>query len=101
MKIRPAGWCWIGLAAGVAVADVILIRKEQATMSEVFGDRLAHQTHRWLLAAAWVGLTAHLFGKVIPEELHGLDPISHLARLLEPQVPPAVADFIDRVVVDQ
>jgi hypothetical protein len=87
MKIRPGGWAWFGLAAGVAAVDFVLIETDHETMSEVFGDALKHPVHRWPVILVWAGLTLHLFGNLLPSwlrPLKKLDPISNLARALTP-----------------
>lgn len=83
--LRPAGWCWVGLTAGVACADVVLIRKDQETMSEVLGEALRHPAKRGFLVSVWAVLTLHLFAELIPARLRSrlshLDPIGFLADL--------------------
>lgn len=84
-KLRPGGWCWVGLAGSVATADVLLIRSGKATMSEVFGDALRHPGRRWAVLAAWGILTVHLFGNILPRvatPIKRLDPIGAVARLI-------------------
>ena len=81
--MRPAGWCWAGLVAGVVAADVALIRKEHATMSEVFGDTLKDH-RRWFVMAAWLWLTVHLFGHFVPDRVRKFDPLGPLVELIQP-----------------
>lgn len=83
-KIRPGGWAWIGLTGYVLVADGALIKSDNSTMSEVFGDALKHPRRRWPVMLAWSLLTLHLFGNLLPrwfEPLKKLDPIGWVARL--------------------
>lgn len=87
LKIRPGGWCWIGVAVGVFIADAVLIETKHATMSEVFGDALKHPHRRWPVILAWGVLSLHLFGNLLPRiasPIKRLDPIGYLARLLTP-----------------
>ena len=84
-KLRPGGWCWVGLAGSVTAADVLLIRFGKATMSEVFGDALKHPGRRWLVLSAWAVLTLHLFGNILPRIAHPIkrfDPIGAVARII-------------------
>jgi hypothetical protein len=79
----------VGLAGAVATADVLLIRFGKATMSEVFGDALRHPARRWTVIAAWVVLSLHLFGNILPRfatPIKRYDPIGALARVLTPKV---------------
>lgn len=88
-KLRPGGWCWVGGAAAVATADVLLIRSGKATMSEVFGDALRHPTRRWAVLMAWLVLSLHLFGNILPRvatPIKRFDPIGAVARVLTPKV---------------
>lgn len=69
----------------VATADVLLIRSGKATMSEVFGDALRHPRKRWMVLVAWLVLSLHLFGNILPRAatpIKRLDPIGALARLI-------------------
>lgn len=84
--MRPGGWAWVGLAGGVLFTDIALIKTENATMSEVFGDSLKHPVKRWPVMVAWTILTLHLFGNLIPKWFSWVkqfDPIGALARLIE------------------
>lgn len=88
-RIRPGGWAWIGLTAGIVVMDYALIAKNQATMSEVFGNALSHPIKRWPVTITWFVLTLHLFGMLIPRKvafIKRFDPISGIARALTPKV---------------
>lgn len=88
-RIRPGGYAWIGLAGGVFLADLILIQSGQDTMSEVFGGALKHPVKRWPVSVAWVVLTLHLFGNLLPRiasPIKRFDPIGAVARLLTPRV---------------
>lgn len=90
-KIKPCGWAWIGLVGYVTIVDVILLRMEKHygepfnSMSEGFGRSLRHPIRRWPVIAAWVAVTVHLFGAIIPKRFEGLkyvDPVGILARFL-------------------
>lgn len=90
-KIKPCGWAWAGLVGYVTVVDVILIRLEKNyghpfnSMSEGFGRSLRHPIRRWPVVAAWVAVTTHLFGTLIPKRfdfLKYVDPIGIIARFL-------------------
>lgn len=89
MRLRPSGWAWFGLASYVAVVDAILLRLKKThgepycSMSEGFGDALAHPAKRWPVIAIWSILTVHLFGHFIPqrlEKIKSLDPLGFIAR---------------------
>ena len=88
-RLRRGGWGWIGLAVYVAAVDAWLIRARQHTLSEVFGDALKHPARRWPVVMAWVAITLHLFGELIPDRLRRclspIDPIGVLARVIEPR----------------
>jgi len=89
-RVRRGGWGWIGLAVYVAAVDVWLIRARRPTLSQVFGDALKHPARRWPVVVAWVAITLHLFGELIPPRLRSalspIDPIGALARAIEPRV---------------
>ena len=84
---RPGFWCWVGLFGYVALVDTYLIKKHQATLSEVWGDGLRHPLKRIPLMTLWIILTLHLFGEVLPKKLREhispLDPIGFTARAIE------------------
>ena len=87
-RMRWGAWGWAGLAVYVAAVDVVLIRKQRPTLSEVFGDAVSHPVRRWPVVVAWVAITLHLFGELIPDRLRSalspIDPIGALARAIEP-----------------
>lgn len=88
MALRPGGWAWVGLATGVIATDAVLIASKNATMSEVFGDTLKHPIKKWPVLAAWLILTLHLFGNLMPKPLEAIkryDPIRFVAHLLTPR----------------
>ena len=92
-KIRPAGWCWLGLSLYIISADTFLIVKERkghaqyCTMSTSFRDSLAHPIKRWPIILIWIGITFHLFDFFFPEPIRKYEP----ARLIGTRIikPPA------------
>ena len=88
-KIRPGGWAWIALPFVIGLVDWALIRSNNKTMSEVFGDSLAHPVKRFPVVLVWTVLTLHLFSELIPAKLRLIlkrfDPISGIAHLLTPK----------------
>lgn len=90
MGVRPSGYAWMGLAAYVAAVDILLLKAKKSrghpycSMSEGFGDALAHPIRRWLVIMVWAIVTLHLFGPVLPgsDRLSKYDPIGRLARIL-------------------
>lgn len=79
--MRPAGWCWVGLAIYVTLADAILIYGRKAgmegycTMSQAFEDALHHPVRRWPVVIAWSLVTFHLFDAWLPDSVQRIDPI--------------------------
>ncbi len=80
MRLRPGGWCWVGLGGGIVAADAILIWTDNPTMSQVFGQALEHPLRKWPVMFGAGVVVAHLFGRYIPTRLHPFDPIGQLAR---------------------
>jgi len=80
-KLRPAGWCWLGLTVYVINADAFLIYNERAgrtnyyTMSSAFRDAVKHPRKRWPIILAWLALTLHLFDFIIPIKIRQYDPL--------------------------
>lgn len=80
-KLRPAGWCWLGLSIYVISADTFLIIKETrghkdyCTMSTSFREALSHPIKRWPVIVMWIGLTFHLFDFFFPEHIKKYEPI--------------------------
>lgn len=86
--MRPPARAWLSLAGFVAAADAWLIYKANrtgdsyryATMSNAFGEALAHPKRRWYVIVSWGVLTAHLFGRFLPRWTRHIDPIGLLAN---------------------
>jgi len=80
-KIKPAGYCWLGLSLYVVSADMFLIVNERKdsekyyTMSSAFRDALAHPIKRWPVILMWLGLTFHLFDFFFPEHIKKYEPV--------------------------
>jgi hypothetical protein len=86
MKLRPAGYCWLGLTIYVIGADLFLLIQERKgkpnyyTMSSAFRDALRHPVRRWPVILMWLLLTFHLFDFFFPEKLRQLEPIGATGR---------------------
>lgn len=61
MKLTPATKFWIGLVGYVLLADTILWRTENHTMSVQWGQWLQTRKGQAACGAAWGIMTAHLF----------------------------------------
>lgn len=77
----------MGVTGSIIVIDSVLIRTNNPTLSEVFGDALKHPIKRWPVIVTWGLVTSHLFGEMMPEPLRSklgpYDPIGYVARKIE------------------
>lgn len=79
-KLSPAEKAWIGLATYVFAVDCGLLLTHKDAMTDAWRQALDHPIHRWIVIAAWVFTTKHLFfGKVLP----WLDPFGVIALAVE------------------
>jgi len=85
-KLRPAGWCWLGLSIYVVTADTFLIVQERkgkeqyCTMSTSFRYALAHPIKRWPVILIWGLVTFHLFDWFFPEQIRKYEPIRAIGK---------------------
>lgn len=86
MKLRPAGYSWLGLTIYVVAADTVLIIQERrglqtyCTMSTGFRTALQHPLKRWPVILIWLSITFHLFSFFFPENIRRFEPMGVVAR---------------------
>ena len=72
------GWGWAGIGLYVLVFDRVASRTRTDTLTAGF-DKALDAKARWLVAAAWTILTAHLY-RLIPKRIDPFHRLSHLFR---------------------
>jgi hypothetical protein len=93
MKLRPAGYCWLGLTVYVVGADTFLVLQEHRgkadyyTMSSAFRYSLAHPVKRWPVILMWLFLTFHLFDFFFPPQIRRFEPVGACGRASAKFVP--------------
>lgn len=93
IRLRPAGYAWLGLTVYVLAADSILIVQEYRgkpnyyTMSSGFRYALSHPVKRWPVILMWLLLTFHLFDFFFPASVRRFEPLGALGRLSADLVP--------------
>lgn len=83
LKCQPADVVAAGTLVVVLVADVLLVRRGHASLSERHGDWAAGPA-RWILAGLEAYLVLHLWGRhlPVPPALRRLDPLAAASRRL-------------------